>query len=416
MKTIIKHNRKNVLFLELIVFLLISLVYNIIIKDVFDYMGFIGEPIFHKLLIGTVVFLVLVVLGATIKDPFFYAVWHISFLIFIIGQIVYYQYSNGLIGPLIGNTIFLLVLYVFSFIKLNIRKVNVKGKPLNIILVSTLLLFFPIFIRYSGHVNFNNFLLQDIYESRLYFREFDDKYFGYLRAPLSRVILPSLLIIGLLGRKVWLVVLSLFMISFIFLVGALKSIFIGMIAAILFYLGKTYLDKVYIMLYLFFFLTFFGLLVFWATDNVFLVDSLVRRTLFVPAMLDNYYYEIFADNQLYWSHNFLGELFFNYPFDRPPNMFVGEVILQKEGMSANVGIVTEGFFSLGYLGIFLESMVIAFIFLLLKSIKIKPVFFGLVFVYIYYINTSFLSVLMLTHGLIFFLFFAFLFLNKDYEG
>ncbi|MEC7265704.1 MAG: hypothetical protein VXW38_18325 [Bacteroidota bacterium] len=416
MKSIIRHNKKNVLVLELVIFILLSLVYNYIIKDVFDYMGFVGEPETQKILIGIGVFFFLIVLGATIKDEFYYAVWHISFIILIIGQIIYYQYSNGLFGPVLGNSIFLLVLYLFSFIKLRFKNIAIKGKPLNLILITATFLFMPIFIRYYGHVNFNNFLLQDIYESRLYFRGFDDKYFGYLRAPLSRVILPSLLIIGLIGRKSWLVLLSLFMISFIFLVGALKSIFIGMIAAILFYLGKTYLDKVYIVLNLFFGLTFFGLIVFSISGNVFLVDALVRRTLFIPAMLDNYYYELFTNRPLYWSHNFFGEIFYDYPLDRPPNMYLGEVILQKPGMSANVGIVTEGYFSFGYIGVFLQSIIIAFIFLILRAIRIKPVFFGLIFVYIYYINTSFLTVLLLTHGLIFFLIFAFLFLNKNYEG
>ena len=188
-----------------------------------------------------------------------------------------------------------------------------------------------------------------------------------------------------------------------------------MIAAVFFYWGKNYIDKVFWLLYLFLGLTIFGLLEFISSGSTFLISSFVRRILFTPAMIDNLYYDVFSSSPTYWSHNFLGRIFYNYPLDRAPNMYVGEVIMNQPGVSANVGLVTEGYFSFYYPGVLLHSIFIGLIFIILKQIKLNPAFFGLVFVYIYYINTSFLTVLLITHGLLFFLIYSYFFLNKNYE-
>ena len=149
-------------------------------------------------------------------------------------------------------------------------------------------------------------------------------------------------------------------------------------------------------------------------NNVmFLFSSCITAHYYVT--IDNYFYELFDDAPLYWSHNPIGALFHEYPLERAPNMHVGEVVMGREGVSANVGLITEGFFSLNFFGVFLHSLFMGLLFVVLKQMKIRPVFFGLIFVYIYYLNTSFLTVLLLTHGLLFFLIFAYFFLNKDYE-
>lgn len=414
MKIKVFHNRKNVFYLETIVFFLISIVYVFIIKDVYGYMGFEGEILTSNVLLGLCFFFPMLYLGSKIREDFFFAIWHMMFILYFFGQVIYFQYSNSSLKPVIANTIFLIILYLFSLFKLNFTVFKVKGKQLAIVIIVSLLLFIPIFIKYLPHINYRSLLLEDIYKTRLYFRDFDDQYFGYLRAPLSRVVLPSLLIIAIIKHKTWLILLAGFMIIFIFLVGALKSIFIGMFAAVLFYKGKNFIDKVYTLLYLFLGLTLFGIILYIISENTFLVNSFVRRILFIPPMLDNYYFKLFEDAPLLWSHNDIGSLFFDYPLDRPPNMYIGETILKKEGMSANVGLISEGFFSFNYLGVVLHSLFLGCLFVVLKQIKIRPVFFGILFVYIYYINTSFITVLLLTHGLFFFVIYAYFFLNKDY--
>ncbi len=377
-------------------------------------MGFIGEIKIKNLLIGWTFFITMLFIGLKVKNDFFFTVWHTMFVLYFFGQVIYYQFSNGSLKPLIANSIFLIVLFFFSFLKIEFKKIKLKGKLLSIVVCFAIVLFAPIFLKYLPHVNLNALFFEDIYETRLYFREFDDRYFGYLRAPLARVILPSLLVIAIVTRKTWLAILAIFMIVFIYLVGALKSVFIGMLAVILFYPGKRFIDKIYLLLYLFLGLTVFGLVIYLINGNTFLVNSFVRRILFVPPMLDNHYYLIFDQKPLLWSHNILGNMIFDYPLNKPPNMYIGEEILRKKGMSANVGLITEGFFSFNYIGVLVHSFLVGFLVLIMKQINTKPVFYGIVFVYIYYINTSFATVLLVTHGLLFFLLYAYFFLNKDY--
>ena len=401
--------------MEGLIYILVSFAYVHIIQDVYGYMGFIPEITYSKIIIGFLFLLPVWYLGFKIRDDFFFAIWHIFFILYFFGQVIYYQYSEGSIQPVIANTIFLVVLFACSFIRWDFTVYRIRGKLLSFILIICVLLFIPIFIRYLPRINFSNLLLENVYETRFAFRDIEDPYFGYLRGPLSRVILPSLMIIAIINRKFWLAFLSGAMILFIFLVGALKSVFIGLFAAIIFLWGRRFIDKAYILVYILLGITIVGTVVFLLTDNTFLVSSFVRRVMFTPALIDNYYYDYFGNDPLYWSHNAIGRLFYDYPLDQAPNMYIGENAYGKKGVSANVGLVTEGFFSLNYLGVFLHSLFAGFLFIVLKQIRINPVFFGIVFVYIYYLNTSFLTVLLITHGLLFFVLYAYFFLNKDYD-
>jgi hypothetical protein len=367
-----------------------------------------------KIIIGLLFFSFFLILGYLIKNDLFYAIWHTVFILSFYGQVIFYQYSDGTIHPLLANAILLAILFGFSLLKLpvKIRELKIKN-PSKILLIISLFLLVPVILKYYSYVNIKTLLFQDIYETRLFFRTFDDKYFGYLRVPLSRVVLPTIMILSIKSKKFFYAVLAIAMILFIYTIGGLKSVFVGMLASLLFMNGKDFISKVFIVLYLFLFLNFFGLLVFtFDNTNTMLIDAFVRRTLFIPPLIDNIYYSFFEETPLLWSHNIIGNLFFEYPLDRPLNMFVGEVLMNKEGMSANVGLITEGYVSFGYFGVFLHSLFIGLFFLLLKSFRIESIFFGHIFVFIYYINTSFFTILMVTHGGLFFLVFAYFFLNK----
>lgn len=100
--------------------------------------------------------------------------------------------------------------------------------------------------------------------------------------------------------------------------------------------------------------------------------------------------------------------FIDYPYNLPIPLYVGQEVMGYEGLSANVGVLTDGFLSFGYIGLALYCIIIVIFFIYVKSINIDPAYFGIFFVYIYYINTSLLSTLLLTHGLFFFCIFCFL--------
>lgn len=93
-------------------------------------------------------------------------------------------------------------------------------------------------------------------------------------------------------------------------------------------------------------------------------------------------------------------------------MFVGNNLLGRSGLNANVGLITEGYVSLGWLGVFIHSIAISFIFLFFNSLRIDPKYFGIFIVYVYYMNTAFFGTLLLTHGLFFLIIFSFFCLRR----
>ena len=77
-------------------------------------------------------------------------------------------------------------------------------------------------------------------------------------------------------------------------------------------------------------------------------------------------------------------------------------------MNANVGVLIDGFLNLSYLGVILHAFIIYISIAIINGIKVKSSYFGVFFIYFYYLNTSFLSTLYLTHGLLFLIVFFYL--------
>ena len=85
---------------------------------------------------------------------------------------------------------------------------------------------------------------------------------------------------------------------------------------------------------------------------------------YLPVLLHEIYSNYFDTNYQYWSHTFIGQTLGFYDLNQSLTFFIGENIMGLEGANANVGVMTEGYFSAGYLGVFLQSTMIAIIFLL----------------------------------------------------
>ena len=95
--------------------------------------------------------------------------------------------------------------------------------------------------------------------------------------------------------------------------------------------------------------------------------------------------------------------------------YAGKYIMGT-GTNANTGIFVEGYYSFGLAGAVIYLIVPILILLFLKELNYRPEFYGIVFLYLYYFNTSILSTMLLTHGLFIFLFVAFVYLRRKTSG
>ncbi len=68
---------------------------------------------------------------------------------------------------------------------------------------------------------------------------------------------------------------------------------------------------------------------------------------------------------------------------------------------------------MGISGVLVYSLLFMFILIFFRKSNTSKNYFGIFFAYIYIINTSFIELLLITHGLLFFLISAFIFFQKE---
>ena len=399
-------------------YILLNLSYILVISPAFSYMGFEYDFSILRILISLIIVLSFVHFGKFVGSGLLYAVWHMVLIICLLPHLVFYTFSSGNLSASLGYIIFLIILLLFSKLKLhniNSKVINIQqGSNLTIFLVITFILFVP-FLYYLPYINIRNLWLTEIYETRALFREINHwNILSYLLSPLSRVLLPALIIVSINRKNYPLLILVITLTTYLYLSsGALKSVYLGILAAIFFYFGKSYRSKILIFLSAIILIMIVGILEYQITQHTSIQDFSIRRVFFIPPLMEDTYYSFFSLNEkTYYTHSLLS-FFGNYEYGMPISRYIGEIVMGNEGFNANVGVIPDGFLSLGWPGVIINSILIAYTFLLLDRFKIDPKFFGIIFLYIYFFNTSFLGTLLLTHGYLFLLFFAFFSLKND---
>lgn len=395
-------------------FMLYPLYYEIAIR--YAYMGYLqNDGIQPVRFIG--MFLVaffFICYGNVLKNHFLKSAYDIFLVLFLFNELCLYTCMiDADLTMIIIISTFLLLFKILDKVDITLPYVKTSLKSWFILFLLSIILFLP-FLRYLDIVNIRNLFLEDVYETRALFNAISmPRIMGYIMEPLSRVIFPVLIIKFLKEKKKIYAIICGIMIIFLFLCGALKSIFFGLIAVILFY-GGSMLSKgkrFNIGVLGAEFVAFVMAIIF---NNNTLI-SILRRIFFVPARFNKYYIDYFRGNYTYYMHSGFSPFSSSFLGGSEISKYVGKFVI-KNGTNANTGIFVEGYYSFGLIGAVLYLIVPLFILLYLKSLNYKPDYFGIVFVYIYYFNTSILSTLLMSHGLAVFLIVALVFLRENEFG
>ena len=411
-------NTVSIQILELTMYILLNLSYILVISPAFGYMGFEYDFSILRILISLIIVLSFVHFGKFVGSGLLYAVWHMVLIICLLPHLVFYTFSSGNLSASFGYIIFLIILLLFSKLKLhniNSKVINIQqGSNLTIFLVITFILFVP-FLYYLPYINIRNLWLTEVYETRVLFREINHwNILSYLLYPLSSVLLTALIIFMINRKNYPLLILVITLTTYLYLSsGALKSVYFGIFAAIFFYFGKSYKSKILIFIVPLIAIMILGIFEFKITQHVHLQNLAIRRVFFIPPLIEDTYYSFFSNTEkTFYTHSLLSS-FSDNNYGMPLSRYIGEVIMGKEGFNANVGVIPDGFLSLGWVGIIINSILISYTFLLLDRFRIDPIFFGIIFIYIYYFNTAFLGTMLLTHGYLFLILFAFFSLKNS---
>lgn len=411
---LIKKMKISILLLSIYTFLALN--YYFVIAEVFNYSGFLITYFsYGKFSLILLITFFLVCMSMFFKNSFYKLMYSISLILFYFGQSIYYIFNDTDLILVIYIIVPLLLIFIID--KLDTKKVirprvvNLRDKNTKFFLVLIVLLLLVPFFQYIGTVNLKNLLLLEIYETRSALQSHDRGLLGYLFSPLTRIILPVLFIYGVTKKNKTLIGISLLAVIAMFLLnGAVKSVFFGILCAI-FFISGNYIIKEIRFLRALLFTNILALFTFVFFDS-YLINDYLRRIFFVPASLFNTYYKYFNENFTYFNHSKLFSVIGLTEREMPLGLFVGEYVIGQKGLNANTGIFVEGFVSFGTLGVILISCVFASIIFIIKKLNTEEAYFGVFFVYVYIINTSFIEPLLLTHGLFFLIFFSAFFIPK----
>ena len=414
--SVIKSNKKSSNCVILILcFFVLMLNYRLVTAEYFAYLSFSYEYFsYEKLFISVFYTMFIILLYKAIKNDFYKIVYSIYLTLIYFGQAIYYIYNNSSFILVFYLSIPAIILYLvdrFSTSRISVTDIKLKitDKFTWLVLIFVALFMIAPFFKNYNLVNFKNLLFIDVYDTRTAYSEKVGGILGYLFSPISRVVIPFLFIYSLENKKRFLMIVSIVSIIMMYLLnGALKSIFFGFLACVLFYKGTYYFKEKRFLLAML--LGTIMSLIEPLVNGTAIITDYMRRIFFVPAYLFQVYFDYFESQPTYFLHSriakILGYSLKNHSISGTIPHFIGEEIIGKTGLSANVGIFVEGFISFGTVGVIIASIIFGLIIKYLNKRSLSPAYFGMVFTYIYVINTSFIETLFITHGLLFYLIFA----------
>jgi hypothetical protein len=321
----------------------------------------------------------------------------VAFIVFdLVPAFIFYKYSSVSSTVFFFHLIFNLSLYfTLKYININIKQLKKIKLNYNSIFIITIILTIPFFYIYGLNVNLEALFFESIYESRADSVVKSNFYSSYTYTFIAKFLLPVLFLISLELGKYKKALFILFIFIYMFLIGAHKSFIFSIFFILIFYILKKYNPintLLYIILTLLLILTINGYY-----ENVFLTSFFLRRVLFFPILIESFYFDFFNDNYVYWSNSILS--FINdYNFVDKPSKMIGFYYFNSWDMSANTGLISNGYMHFGYLGVLINIIIVNIYFLFIKTCKIKLTHIGVIIPLVFSFLSSGPLTVILTHG------------------
>jgi hypothetical protein len=133
----------------------------------------------------------------------------------------------------------------------------------------------------------------------------------------------------------------------------------------------------------------------------------IGRMLFIPALLNFYYFDFFKDQPVFYSESHFFNRFFDYPYDIGSSFLISREYLGTTEVNSNNGILSDGFMNLGHTGVLLHIFVFVIIFLGLNSFRINSRYYGLLVLLLFIFVSAPLFSIFTTQGLLILFVFGF---------
>lgn len=397
-------------------FFILSLYYIFVIVPKYGYMGFDYLPSVSRIILTWSLFGCLFVLGGKLlnKESFLFSIYVLIVFFFFIPNAILFSLGNADFSLLIANSILLFFFPFSGLIRFNIPKLKSSRKESSAALILIALIPFVWILYKAGDVlNFNTLLLKEIYETREEFGRHISGITNYSFHLLSKCILPVAIVYALSEKKYKLALIPVSMLIILYIMSGNKLVYFTTLMVLFFYFtGKYFASKVngFLLLMIVLMLSF-PFIDFLLLDQPVMTGTFINRMLFIPALLNKFYFEFFYGQPLWFAESNLFSWFVHSPFDKPVGFVIIEHYWKEEGVYGNNGILSDGFMNAGWVGVILFAAGFTVLFAFLNSLKLNRSYFGVYFSFVFvFLSAPFFSIF-ITGGLLLFIFLALFFLQ-----
>ncbi|USD26666.1 hypothetical protein [Flagellimonas marinaquae] len=405
--------------LLIVLFLVLQICFTQVVKDLYVFqkvslsVGLIFEFKIFRFLLATFLILAWIVLITLVRTKgFLYMILVLILVFFVFPSGILYSNTVSIDSRIfLSHNLFFLTTLGLGKIRLKIPSKTIDLYSSRKLLLNTVLIgIIPFLILYLPHINLKNLLLKEVYETRAFMSaSVNNFYTAYTYSWFNKILIPTLIVFGIYFKDRKTVLFSAFTLIFLYLCGAHKAVFVGLLMVLILYRFDYWKKATYFISFIVF-LALFSLFLSQTFNNDFLMVMTVRRAIFLPNLLDILYFNFFDGNHLYWSETFDG-LFINYPYELSHSYIVGEAFFNDIKWGANNGIISDGFMNYGLIGVFINILIVSFYFSILNQLNISSRFFGVFFLLFFVLISSSLPTVMLTHGGFLLILVSFIFLK-----
>lgn len=377
---------------------LLDLIYSQQIAPIFSYANFINEANSSSLFVSWMMLL----LYSAVAYPFYkeqddkkFVISMIALLIYLIKlvpltSLLYFQPQSL---SFVGQQLTLWILLLFLMNKgsaIEIKSIN--KSPIAVTLV-TIIVSFAVLIVSGVYANFRLHLsLADVYDLRLEARSFNmPTILKYIYAFSSNMIPVCMVYYIIRKRKAMVFLLAFIGLLNFSIAGSKTTLFLILLSLMFYYFKKVEFNK-YLMP------VFVSVVALAALEFIFLHTNaistiLIRRSFFMPNLLDVEYYEYLKNSSpVFFDTSKYTQIQFN----------IGDVYFGSEDVRANNGFFTDAFINLGSLGCVVYPFIYSILFRALEGAckgldRCISVFCA--FLMVTTLESTFFTTALLTHGL-----------------
>jgi hypothetical protein len=332
--------------------------------------------------------------------------------LFFIPTAVYISLSESGLKNEIAYVVSVLLIFLSTQIKFELPKIFELDKNIFIYSIFSLILIAIGSQAYFGGLSNFSLDIERVYEFRRETAENLPTIFAYVYSNVASVLLPFMLVVSFIRKNYYHFFATIIFTIILFGMSHHKSVLFGPPAALLLYIAFSnsklfrFFPIIFILIPAISIIEIFYVKIFGDFDDIAYITSLiVRRVLFVPAMLDAKYIEFFSSNPyFYWSSSRLFSWAINSGYNLAAPFLIGYEYFSDLDTSANTGIIGSGYSNAGIYGVAIYSSLCGILLSFFRAIgnKIGHEFAASVSFIAFFnvISSTDLLTAFLTHGLL----------------